>query len=334
MSVSILIVGSTGEEDGVSTRLAGRALLWGLEQRGIGWDVYQPRTGPVPDLSVYDAILCWSHRIYRTDDYFFGAQEIEAQAHALGKPVINSVQRSRSRHSDFLTTWHEHGIPCARCQHFDDFEDIRMDAPMLLRRDGLHQGKDLFFAPTLREARQTIQTRQADSTKENLDLAVEFIDVRDEQGRYNKYRSLVIGERLIPYHVLVSDHWLVNYHGSFHADETAMRCGEAFVREGELNVAEVLAAARWTGADILALDYAKRPDGRYVFWEANRHFLMLEDYGENQSDEYAKATGHTGDGRDKMLEAFGLALGELVHDRATAERSPMRRQTIESTSCS
>ena len=318
MSVSVLIVASDRAEDGIETRLAGEALLWNLEQRGIRWDVHMPRTAPIPDLRAYDAILCWSYRIYRTRDYFQGAQEIEARAHALGKPVINSVKRSQSRHSDFLETWRAHGIPCAKCQRFEDFEDIELDYPMLLRRDGVHQAEDLFRVSTPEEAEKVIRDRKADETRENLDLAIEFVDVRDEHGRYNKYRSIVIGERLIPLHALVSDHWLVNYHhAQFCSDKNAANYGEAFLRDGEQNAAEVLAAARLTGSDILALDYAKRSDGRYVFWEANRHFLMLEDHEETQTtDTYVKATGHTG-GRTKVFETLGSALGDLVLDQAT-----------------
>lgn len=317
MSISVLIVASDRKKDGVETRLAGRALLWNLEQRGIEWDVHMPRTAPIPDLRAYDAVLCWSYRIYRTRDYFLGAQEIEAKAQALGKPVINSVKRSQSRHSDFLETWRAHGIPCAKSQRFEDFEEIGLDYPMLLRRDGVHQAEDLFFVPTPEDAERVIRERKDDDTRENLDLAIEFVDVRDEHGRYNKYRSLVIGDQLIPIHALVSDHWLVNYHhAQFCDDESAARIGETFLRDGERNAAEMLAAARLTGSDILALDYAKRSDGRYVFWEANRHFLMLEDHEETQAtDTYVKATGHTG-GRTKVFKALGSALGDLILDRA------------------
>ena len=320
MSPSILIVGSPRDQDGVHTRVAGRALLRGLEQRGVQWQIHLPGTGPMPDLAPYDGVFCFSHRVYRTNGYVRGALEIEALARSLGKAVINSVEHSQARHSDFLAIWRKHGVSCADFQHFESFEDIQLEYPLLVRRDGAHQGQDLFFVGTADEAKKIIQDRQADDSQPNLDLAIELIDVRDEHGRYNKYRSMVVGDRLIPVHALFSDHWLVNYHGRFKADETATQQGEVFARDGEQNVAEVLAAARLTGSDLLALDYAKRTDGSYVFWEANRHFLLLEDYGETQSEEYAKATGHADNGRSQMLEDLALALGDLVIER-TSPRS-------------
>ena len=322
MSTKVLIIGSDREEDGVRQRTAGRALLWGFEQHGIDWDIHQPRTAPFPDLRSYDAILCWSYMVYRlSNDYIPGAQEIEAHARSLDIPVINSVERCAAGHSFFLETWRAHGIYCARSQRFKSFNDIRLDYPLLLRRDGVHQGKDFFLAQTPEEARELIQARQKDGAQENLNLAIEFVDVRDEHGYYNKYRSFVVGDEVIPAHVFVSKHWLVNY-GEFVDNDLAVRSGQDFMQHGERNKAEVLAAARLTGSDVLALDYAKRADGRYVFWEANRHFLTLEDYGETPNESFLNATGVDADRRQKMFEALGLALSDLVIERvgkSTAE---------------
>ena len=318
MPVSLLIIGSRRKTDGVRKRLAGRALLWGLEQREIRWQIYQPGTDPVPDLGEYDALLAWSFMVYRLSRaYLPVARELEAQALARGIPVINSVQRCDAPHSFFLETWREHGIPCARCQGFERVEDLELDYPLLLRRDGVHRGEDLYFVRTPEDARRLVRDREKDG-KEPLNLAVEFVDARDRNGLYSRYRSWVVGDVIIPISVLVSDHWMVNY-SHFDDDEVAARYGRDFLDRGEPNAAEVRAAARLTGSDVVALDYARCPEGRYVFWEANRHFLTLEDYGETPSGGFTRATGVDAAGRRKAFEDLGWALADLVVERATTK---------------
>jgi hypothetical protein len=304
-------------------RIAGRQMLWGLGERGIRWQLHQPWL-PAPDLAGFDAILCWSYR-WHANNYIFYARAVTDRAAERGLPVVNPVERANAVHSHFLTAWNAAGIPCARCRRFARFDDFGLPYPLILRRDGVHMGEDVHLARTPEEARALIEERrQALSTAPRgerpggpLDLAVEFIDTRDAQGIYRKWRSYVIGDRVIPRLLELSGHWLVNF-GSLIEDAAAAEEDRAFVRGGEPNPELVRAAARLTGADVVALDYARRPDGGYVFWEANRHFLMLGDPGYERPERMQAATGRSDEERQVEDRSVGLAIADLVLERIAA----------------
>ena len=315
MPTRVLIIGGGGEEDGVAKRATGRALLWGLEQRGVRAVVHDPRKASPPDLPAYDVVLCWSYIVFRSPDYVRGALELEERAQGLGVPVVNGVRHCTARHSFFLETWREGGVACASCQSFHDFEELRLEYPLILRRDGVHQGRDVYLVRSPEQAREKICEHKENPDKAALDLAVEYVDARDENGYYNKYRSFVLGERIVPAHVFLSEHWLVNY-GHLLSNEVAGRYSRDFLHGGEPNPDVVLAAARLTGSDIVALDYARRADGSYVFWEANRHFLLFEDYDKDLGSGFGTAMSVDAQARRKMVEGLGLALADLVIERA------------------
>jgi len=308
-------------EELAADRVAGRMMLRGLARRGIDWRLHQPWL-PCPDLADFDAVLCWTYR-WQVARFPFWAWRIERQADDLGIPVVNRVERCAEPHSYFLAAWREHGVPCARARRFRRFEDFGLRYPLLIRRDGVHQGQDVHRVETPEEARALIEGRERDREtlrgperpRGRFDLAVEFVDTADERGVYRKWRSYVVGETVIPRLLELSRHWLVNF-GNLLEDATAAAEDRAFVRDGEPRPDLVREAARWTGADVVALDYAKRRDGSYVFWEANRHFLMLGDPGYERPERMHAATGRTPEERRAEDERLGLAIADLVIARS------------------
>ncbi len=304
-------------------RVAGRWLLHALAARGIGWQLHQPWQ-PLPPLAGFDAVLCWSYRWAR-NNYLYWARRAEERCAGEGLPVVNGTRHADATHSWFLTAWRQAGVACAACRRFARFGDFGLGYPLILRRDGVHQGQDVHLAGSPREARRLIEERLRDLAelpprerpKGRLDLAVEFVDTRDPQGRYRKWRSYVIGGRVLPRMLNVSRHWLVNF-GNLIEDEAAVAEDREFVRGGEPQAEQVRRAAALTGADIVALDYGRRADGSVVFWEANRHFLMLGDQGYEQPDRMAGATGRSAEERRAEDERVGLAMADLVRERIAA----------------
>jgi hypothetical protein len=308
-------------------RVAGRWLLHALARRGVAWELAQPWR-PLPALAAFDAVLCWSYRFGR-NNYLYWARLAEQRCTGFGLPVVHGVARCDATHSYFLQTWREHGIPCAGCRRFARFGDLGLAYPLILRRDGVHMGQDVHLVRTPEEARRLIESRLCDlvalprreGPKGRLDLAVEFVDTADECGLYRKWRSYVIGGRVLPRMLNVSRHWLVNF-GNLIEDEAAVAEDRAFVHGGEPQPDLVRRAARLTGSDVVALDYGRRRDGSYVFWEANRHFLMLGDKGYEQPERMQAATGRTPEEREAEDERVGLAIADLVVERAAGAASP------------
>lgn len=323
MALRLLIVSRYRDADEVGERVLGRRMLEALDRRGIGWRLHRPWL-PDPDLSAYDAALFWSYR-YDHHNYPFWARQLELRCRERGLPVINGVEHCRAPHSFFLQAWRAAGVPCARCQRFARVEDIALDYPLILRRDGVHMGQDVVRVDDPAAARAVVDARHEELLRGparrlrsgNFDLAIEFVDTRDAEGIYRKWRAIVIGERVIPRHLLLSRDWLVNF-GNLVEGPRAVAEDRAFQRDGVEDPQLVRRAARMTGADIVALDYGRRRDGSYVFWEANRHFLLLGDPGYQTPEKFQAATGRDDAQRRAEDRALGQAIADLVASRVPA----------------
>lgn len=97
-------------------------------------------------------------------------------------------------------------------------------------------------------------------------IAVRFVAERDRDGYFRKYGAFVVGDRIIPQHILRSPHWNVKSRFS----ET----DPAFIAEEERYVAEnphaddLLRIARIAGVEYGRIDYGL-VDGRIVVFEIN-----------------------------------------------------------------
>ncbi len=320
MSIRCLILTRYDSAAALGDRVAGRWLLWGLDQRSIAWEIHQP-WHPRPDLESFDVVLCWSYRFHK-NNYIFWARKMRDRCARLGVPVINDAERADAKHSFFLRTWRAHGLPCARCQRVRRPEDITLDYPLILRRDGIHMGHDVALVRDSGEARRVIEARLRDPRPADrggagraVDLAIEFIDTRWPDGYYRKYRSFVVGGRVLPRQVSLSEVWLVNF-GNAVAGDAAVAEDRRFIRDGEPRADLLRRAGELSGADVVAVDYARTSDGELVLWEANRHFLMLgdEDYG--SPERFEEITGRNTEEREVNDRALGLAIADLVLRRA------------------
>ncbi len=299
---------------------ASRWLLTGLDQRGVQWEIHQPWK-PRTDLERFDVVLCWTY-YWRHHDYISWALEMKGRCEELGIPVVNDPRHADAKHSFFLKTWQAHGLPCARCQEFTRPEEITLDYPLILRRDGIHRGNDVALAKDAGEGRELIEARLADprphedgGAGEPFDLAVEFIDTRWSDGYYRKWRSYVVGERVIPRQMEISESWLVNLCNEGVLDATRAE-DQAFIRDGEPQAALLRRAAELSGAEISALDYSRRDNGDLVLWEANRHWRMAGDQKTAPVEYFEQITGRSAEAENLLL---GLAMADLVIHRGHAE---------------
>ncbi len=316
----LLIVTPKVTMHGFLRRVSSQMLLWGLERAGIEWDMYNPWCEP-PRLSGYHAALCWS-RGSRRKNFAFHARRFEALCAAEGLPVINSIRGCSDNHSTALRIWKQCDIPCADFMLFRQVHQIHLEYPLILRVDNVHQGRQTFLVHNAAEAEcaaieQQKRSLEGSASKDSLlplNLAIRFVDTRYPDGLYRKRRCYVVGNQLIPRQAAASRDWLVNL-GNCEVLEEAIEEDRAFRRNGEANADLVRRAGLLTGSDISAVDYTVRPDGKYIFWEVNRHFAMTGD-PDYQTGKLDAATGRSAGERRQDDEALGNALAALVCSRA------------------
>ena len=314
MPYHILIIGSDREENGIHKRKAGRLFLEAMKRNGIQWDVHFPVDQAMPDLQNYDAVVFWSYILHNMPAYLESALNIEALARSLSIPIINSVENAHAPHSFFLDRWAADGIKCARSQNFNHFEEIDLNYPLIIRRDGVHQGKDVFRVENANQAQQLIEERQKDNSQANFNLAIEFIDTQWPDGHYRKYRSYIIGKTIIPRHMHTSNHWLVNLENSI-VSERSMKEVQLFFHQGDKKPERVMQASLATGHEIVALDYSIDSEGNHVFWEANHHFFMDGDVSARSAELFLKITGLREEDMLQNDEKVIQAFYDLVHEK-------------------
>ncbi|HEY6876614.1 MAG TPA: hypothetical protein VI299_01295 [Polyangiales bacterium] len=311
---AVLVVAPQADLESFSVDGASKQLLWALREGGFNWTLFHPREHwDERDLEAVTGVIFWSYGAL-VDDYLCHAASLERVCRARGIPIANSVLAGwDTRHSATLRKWQRAGVRCARFQKFAALDDIELAYPLILRADGVHAGRGMYFVQDRSQAEAVMQKAREDylacayGKVAPPDLAIEFVDVRGEDGLYNKRRAYVAGEAMIRRHHVVSQHWLVNQESSL------ATAGTRHLEEpdGEAEVEAVLRAGRATGSEVAALDYARCRDGGYVFWESNRFFSMVGDRGYStlaRARQPAKKRGR----RDRAL---GRAIQLLLHER-------------------
>ena len=142
--------------------------------------------------------------------------------------------------------------------------------PILLRSPGFHEGSHF------------VRVEKADDLASAVALlpgpkqmAIEYLDARDEDGKIRKYRVMMIDGKLYPLHKAISSQWMIHYYTADMADSPAHREeDEAFLEDmpSVLGRRAVQALERIRTA--LSLDYAGADfslgrNGEVLLFEAN-----------------------------------------------------------------
>jgi hypothetical protein len=280
----VIVVSADSTLEKFSEFGASRQLAWALENCGLSWSLCQPWDDSIElDPHIVRGVIFWSYR-HRSNDFVYHAMAFEKACNARQIPVINSVLGGWDvRHSTILSNLRQAGIRCPEFQKFANVGDIELRYPLILRVDGIHRGQQMQLVRDVDEARALMNAKRTQFLTSGgagvlppPNLAVEFIDIADEQGRYHKCRAYVVGNNVVLRHKTVSTHWLVNF-ASSESFEDSTNANRDFIRGGESDLEILARAGRASGSDVTALDYSRTQDGEYVFWEANRLFKMNGD---------------------------------------------------------
>jgi tetratricopeptide (TPR) repeat protein len=146
-----------------------------------------------------------------------------------------------------------------------------MTLPLLLRPEGTHGGKSLAriddwgtFGPT-------------DAATHYL---TQFHEARAPDGYTRKYRMVFVDRVPFPYHLAISNHWLVHYisadmpaHAWKLAEESEFLANPAKVL-GFQAMAALTRIARTIDLDYCGIDFTLLPDGKLLVFEANPTMLV------------------------------------------------------------
>ena len=147
-------------------------------------------------------------------------------------------------------------------------------APVLLRPLGSHAGDGLALVETAAEAADWL-----DETGASQLTLTPFVDYRNAEGLFAKYRIALIGGRAFAGHMAISRHWMVHYLNAQMSEHAERRDQEAawmadFDRFAARHAGTFRAITDRLGLDYLGLDCAELPDGRLVLFEADVAMIL------------------------------------------------------------
>jgi tetratricopeptide (TPR) repeat protein len=148
-----------------------------------------------------------------------------------------------------------------------------LEAPVLLRPIGSHGGKGVIRVDDA-DALAALPSPDGDL------YATAYHDFRSPDGWHRKYRVIFVDRRAYPYHLAISNDWLVHHGTAGMLDDAGRQAEELrFLADPDAAIGEAAMAAIRTVGERLDLDYggidfSVLPDGRVLVFEANAAMLV------------------------------------------------------------
>jgi Flp pilus assembly protein TadD/glutathione synthase/RimK-type ligase-like ATP-grasp enzyme len=185
--------------------------------------------------------------------------------------------------------------------------------PLLLRSPGYHTGRNFLAVASADELAAAASSLPGEEL-----LVIAYLDARGRDGKARKYRVMMIGDRLYPLHLAISQNWKVHYFTSEMAENAEHRLEEAAFLA---NMPAVLGPKAMTaleqirhalGLDYAGVDFGLNEDGDLLLFEANATMVI------SRPDDDARWT-YRRDAIDRVVDA----VASLIREKARLQ--PDRR---------
>ncbi len=147
--------------------------------------------------------------------------------------------------------------------------------PLLLRRPGFHTGEHFVLVASPDE----LPAAAAGLPGKEV-IAIRYLDARGPDGKARKYRVMMIGGRLYPWHLAISSQWKVHYFSAEMSKSAEHQAEEAaFLNDmprvlGPQAMRALEQISAILGLDYGGIDFALGLSGEVLFFEANATMVM------------------------------------------------------------
>ena len=186
--------------------------------------------------------------------------------------------------------------------------------PLLLRAPGYHTGQHFVKVDQPDDVGRALKSLPA-----NAVIAIAFLDTRNADGAFRKYRMITVNGKLFPLHLAVSNDWKVHYFSADMVDNEAHRAEDAaFLADprgaiGERAFAALEKIVEALGLDYGGIDFSIDPSGKVVLFEANATMIVQPPPPEPIWDYRRKPVEH-------IIAAVHEMLRERIQPEARASR--------------
>ena len=244
--------------------------------------LYLTDDGLLPPIPAADFVFCAIGESDASTPLLGQADALVAQ---LGIPCINRPQRilqtSRTGILETLSTCSELALaPTRRCSREELLAEVRgHKETLLIRPVDSHAGLGLERFPSGEEREENVRAYMERVIAEYYYVAP-FIDYKNADGYYRKYRVICVDGEPYPFHLAISDKWMIHYYNAPMRDHLWMREEEQhFLADlpgtmGATACDALRAIARRTDLEYVGVDCSILPDGRLLVFEADPAMIV------------------------------------------------------------
>ncbi len=195
------------------------------------------------------------------------------------KPVLNKPERitKMSRDAACQLLANVAGILMPETVRYlaENIQPENFDYPLIIRPVDSHAGHDLEKIESQPALNDYVE-RQC----YNEFFVAKFVDYRNADGLFRKYRVVLISGQPFLAHLAISEHWMIHYLNAGMAEDAAKRAEEAqAMLDFDDTFAKKHAAAfkiiyERTGLDYLGIDCSETPDGELLIFEIDSCMIV------------------------------------------------------------
>ncbi len=147
--------------------------------------------------------------------------------------------------------------------------------PLLLRAPGFHTGRHFVRVEDESALPQAIASLPGSEV-----TAIQYLDSRAADGKYRKYRVMMIDGGLYPMHVAIASHWKIHYFTAEMAGAEEHRAEDARFLEnmpavlGPRAMSALEKIQQTLGLDYAGIDFGLRPNGDLLLFETNATMVV------------------------------------------------------------
>jgi glutathione synthase/RimK-type ligase-like ATP-grasp enzyme len=195
------------------------------------------------------------------------------------KPVLNQPEKitkmSRDAACQLLANIDEISMPETLRYSLESLNSASLDFPIIIRPIDSHAGHDLDKIES-----ETALKNYVEQQNYNEFFVAKFIDYRNTDGLFRKYRVMLIAGKPFLAHLAISEHWMIHYLNAGMAEDAKKRAEESHVMQHFNEIFAKKHAAAFqkiyerTGLDYLGIDCSATPDGKLLIFEIDSCMIV------------------------------------------------------------
>ena len=206
-------------------------------------------------------------------------KQLEPLLRIRSKPVLNKPERiakmSRDAACQLLANAAGIVMPNTVRYTMETLNSAAFEYPLIIRPVDSHAGHDLEKIDSSTALTDYVAQQNYDEF-----FVARFVDYRNADGLFRKYRIMLIAGKPFLAHLAISSHWMIHYLNAGMADDAAKRAEEAHVmHDFPENFAKKHAPAfqaiyERTGLDYIGIDCSETQDGKLLIFEIDSCMIV------------------------------------------------------------